>query len=101
MYWDNGKSNGNYYLRFRVQGSGFRGDIGIMENQMETTIVNLDSREQGLGSIGFRVSGLGPQNKGPIVRPSGPYQAPMDFPYTEAVFKASAVVLRICAWAHG
>ena len=31
IYWDNGKENGNYYLRFR-------GYIGIMEKKMETTI---------------------------------------------------------------
>ena len=31
LYWDNGKQNGNYYSK-----SGY---IGIMENNMETTIV--------------------------------------------------------------
>ena len=35
LYWDNGKENGNYYIMIGY----IRGYIGIMEENMETTIV--------------------------------------------------------------
>ena len=46
-YWDNGKENGNYYSILGIPLKGFIGVIlglywgyiGIMENEMETTIM--------------------------------------------------------------
>ena len=42
LYRDNGKQNGNYYLRFRVYCLRlYRGCIGTMENKMELPISGL------------------------------------------------------------